>query len=195
MTCSYCNKTHSFVLSKVRNGTFIQVALCESHAKDFENPFVSKMNEVHAKTDNLILEGHKYDDVLKYSRENSNKKCTKCNIPVETFLATGVPTCDSCYVSFFNMVIAILDNYKELFAVFSDEQPKAKKENVSEIIEGYKKKLEKSIKKEDFVKAAEIRDTLRNIMERVDHESEFSGKIPTENESPNTQDSSHGENS
>jgi protein-arginine kinase activator protein McsA len=193
MTCSYCSKKHSFVLSKIRNGNFIQVAVCDDHAVDFESQFVLKMGEIHFKTNNLVSKGHNYDEIIKYSRENSNKKCVKCGIPVETFLATGIPSCNSCYDSFFSMVISILDNYGELFGHYNGDSSALKKEDISEIIEGYKKRLEKSIKREDFVKAAEIRDALNNIMGKIDHGSEISGDISPKNESSSPQNPSQRE--
>ncbi|GAA0117628.1 UvrB/UvrC motif-containing protein [Clostridium senegalense] len=164
MICSRCKKNEAnFHITKVVNGVKYEEHLCEVCAKNnaigLDADFSSQFSFQN------ILSG--FIDYMANNREEqiSNKVCCKkCGQTYEDFKKTGLLGCDECYESFREAMTAIIKRV-QLSSMHNGKIPQKygnelkKKREVLQL----KEKLKNAIEKEEYEKAAEIRDVIREL--------------------------------
>jgi protein arginine kinase activator len=175
--CSFCQEESIYSAILYDQGVISEVFFCEFHARNYQsNPHDKKrpqeasnsLNTVKNNINNIIKKNFLDSKTIKKSKiVNNNLHCPECDMDKYTIAETGIFGCDFCY-TFFEKSLKprFPEQYKDFFAkdrilALSDEYPVKKSDmNELEILKG---KLECSVKKEDYIEAAKIRDRIKLI--------------------------------
>lgn len=159
MKCEICNVNDATIkLVEIINGERFKMHICMSCARKrgLTNP--------EANLSNIIEDAIKKLENRQKSRKlHLHKKkltCPFCQTTAVDFRKTGRLGCKHCYSIFWPEVVNILNKYQGLN---SEELPNLLSETQEEKISRLKTELRKVVKKEDYEKAAEIRDKINNL--------------------------------
>jgi len=162
MLCDNCGKREATVKYEENiNGEKKKVNLCVECGNKLGIFNMSFM-------DNIFMPF--FDEQASYTEENlkiKEIKCPKCNYTFSDYANSGLLGCDECYTTFITKLEPILyklhgkSQHVKLKNNSNIEKPKNKLEELQ--IE-----LENSIEKEEYEKAAIIRDEIKKIKERGD---------------------------
>lgn len=168
MLCEECGKNQSTVhLTKIINGKVNKVHLCEECANkhkglDFESSF-SIHNFLTGLLDGTPGGTMKVDATAK-------NKCDKCGMTYGKFRQTGRLGCNYCYDSFKEKLIPL---FKRIHGHDSHVGKVPKRAGgiirIKREIEDLRKQLKMVVKKEEFEKAAELRDRIKDLEKEIDN--------------------------
>ncbi|HEB30357.1 MAG TPA: hypothetical protein ENI15_05710 [Spirochaetes bacterium] len=152
MICQECQKKDAlFHIPKIINSEIGYIHLCKVCAN--KNNLHEIANGLDDKL-NFLLEG------LLTSRKGNKKgtspglKCTVCKTTLKDFQKDKILGCSSCYEVFSDY---LLKNADSGGAVYTRQQPDVE---LPKRLNLYKKELNKAVEKEDFEKAAVLRDKI-----------------------------------
>ncbi len=164
MLCQVCEKNNATIhFTKIVNGKIEEMHLCDSCAKknndlDFDFPF--SFQKIFTGLIGPIQEG---------KQEIKNISCPKCGLTYKKFMEVGKFGCGECYKTFKEDVDSLLKG------IHGHNEHKGKiptKANgiiiQNKVIESLKTELEESIVKEDFERAAFLRDEIKKLKSRTD---------------------------
>lgn len=160
MLCDNCKKRQATVrYEESINGEKNKVNLCTLCSQKLgilNNSFM----------DNMLFSF--FDEPLGIGYEKlKEEKCSKCGYTFSDYVNTGLLGCDQCYNTFEHKLEPVLhklhgkSKHVKLNSNTNAEKPKNKLEELQ--IE-----LQKSIEKEEYEKAAKIRDEIKKLRERGD---------------------------
>ncbi len=160
MVCDECGKNPATVhLTKIINGKKTEVHLCEECAKknkEFDSPF-----SIHQFLAGLMDTTNDEKVRRDYIRESS---CNKCEMTYSRFRKTGKFGCNSCYDEFKERLIPL---FKKVHGHHTHTGKVPKRTGgmikIRKEIEKLKKKLNDAVQKEEFEKAAEYRDRIKEL--------------------------------
>ncbi len=143
MICDFCHKNNAEYILEINNEEGKRrYSLCESCLQE-------------------ILKDILQPAIL-FEKEIKNvDKCPKCSRKWEEIEETGIVGCSYCYVHFADRLEPIISQYHGV-KVHKGKAPKKTVKKMENILK-YKIELSKAIEKEDYEKAAEIRDILLNF--------------------------------
>jgi protein arginine kinase activator len=152
MICQVCQKKDAlFHIPKIINNEIAYIHLCKvcannNNLHDIANGLDDKLN--------FLLEG-----LLTSSKGNKKGslpglKCTVCKTTLKDFQKEKLLGCPSCYEVFSDYLLKKSDDGP---AVYTRQQPDAE---LPKRLDFYKKELKKAVEKEDFEKAAVLRDKI-----------------------------------
>lgn len=168
MLCESCGeKDASIHFTKIINGNIEEKHLCDNCAKkgndlDFDLPF-----SFHKLFTGLI------DSIKEDHPETKDILCSKCGLTYNKFLETGKFGCSNCFESFEEDVDSLLkgihghNHHTGKIPIRANSKILHKRE-----IESLRKELEQSIDKEEFEKAALLRDEIKIVKEKLDNSEE-----------------------
>lgn len=166
MICEECGENQSTVhLTKIINGKINKVNLCEKCAKkhkelDFESNF-SIHNFLTGLLDN-VNEG-----TMKIDSRTKNK-CDRCGMTYGKFRQKGRLGCNHCYDSFKEKLIPL---FNRIHGHDSHVGKVPKRAGgiirVKKQIEDLRNQLNLAVRKEEFEKAAELRDKIKDFEEEI----------------------------
>jgi len=175
MTCDICGKKKATVhLTEIVDEQMSEMHLCEECARQKS----AQMEQQFGLAD--LLAGLS-DTSKTASNKDADKnvlKCSRCALPYEDFRKFGRLGCGECYSSFKEHLTGLLRKIHgsnqylgKSTATSNDPQVKIDlKESVallpSNSIVDLKKQLQSAIAAEDFEKAAQIRDKIRNFEQK-----------------------------
>ncbi|MDP4092312.1 MAG: UvrB/UvrC motif-containing protein [Bacillota bacterium] len=167
MLCQWCQKRPASVhFTQVVNNNKVEMYLCEQCAKEkgqvtFGSPF----------SISDFLSG-----IMEFASDNGYRIqseprviCEKCGMTYEEFQKSGKLGCGSCYELYHDKLDLLL---KRLHgnAVHCGKSPGSKQQGMAltqpkqaNEIDGLKELLNKAIQNEEYEKAAEIRDRIKNL--------------------------------
>lgn len=168
MLCQKCNKKQASVfISTIVNGKHRQIYLCSDCAKEYQKinfdvEFPFSIKEVLSNIDenenimNSILES----DI----KEENRKECPKCHTTFGAYKISGKLGCSKCYSTFEEELKPILQDiygYSEHIGKF----PKNAYHNVfpNNEIKVLKENLNMAIENEEYERAAELRDQIKEL--------------------------------
>lgn len=163
MLCESCkNKEANLHYTKIINGKMEEIHLCENCAInnqdfDFDKPF--SIYKIFA---NL------FDPIQEKPIDKSDIVCSNCGLSFSRFQTTGKFGCAECYDDFSEELKPIIKGIhgkgNHIGKIPKRTSPKIilKKE-----VEGLTEQLEDAVKKEDFEKAAIIRDEIRSVKDKL----------------------------
>lgn len=174
MLCQKCHKkTASVFISSIINGQETRMYLCSDCAKDyplfnfnFQEPFSIKdvMDKFNIDENNQSDE--QYDKLLATDEESKDKDiiCSNCYTTYAEYRETGKLGCSKCYEAFEKQLKPILKNiygYDE----YIGKIPKKVEGDVyiSKEIRILKEDLIRAVEKEEYEKAADIRDKIKHL--------------------------------
>lgn len=176
MLCQKCHKkTASVFISSIINGQETRIYLCDDCAKDypllnfnFQDLFSMKdvMNKFSIDEDTSIDE--KKEDLLEIESNSEDKDiiCTNCYSTYDEYRETGKLGCSKCYEAFEKQLKPILKNiygYEE----YIGKTPKKYNSHtyINKEIRILQEDLNMAIEQEEYEKAADIRDKIKELEE------------------------------
>jgi protein arginine kinase activator len=154
MKCHHCDNPATVHLTQILNGQMHKMDLCESCAqsKGVTNP------------ENLSIGSLMEKDELGGDSILSSMVCESCGTTHQDFKKGGRLGCEACYHVFRPVLDPLLDGMhagsKHLGKIPSGSESRVRFEQT---IEGLRKELQDAVEKEDFEKAAELRDKLHDL--------------------------------
>lgn len=170
MLCEICNKNEATVhITKVINGVKEEKHVCENCAGSVEGiDLVKDMNFAPALNFQNVISGF-----LNFMNQGSTSLpqdrlsrlvCENCGTTYDEFMKTGLLGCDHCYSIFNDAVMPVLRRVQTSTEHHGKIPTRAGKDIAKEKqLETLKKDLQKAIEAEEFEKAAELRDKIRDI--------------------------------
>lgn len=169
MLCQKCHeKTAAVFISSIVNGKETRMYLCNDCAKDYpifnfstDEPFSIKE----------IMEKFKEDEILAENKENlksdiNNEEivCSACNTTYNEYRETGKLGCGNCYKVFENQLKLLL-NTMYSYTGYIGKIPKSNDNHiyVNNEIKILREDLNLAVEKEEYEKAADIRDKIREL--------------------------------
>ena len=176
MLCERCgNHEASVHLTRIINGEKEEMHLCEECAR--------KSSQMNSDDNNLsfqsLLSGilnHDFsnDESSDFKNNKSNKLiCPNCGMSYQEFTKKGVFGCEECYNVFEDKLDELFKRihgnirHKGKYPLSFKQKIKAKTE-----IADLKKEMQFAVEKEDFEKAAEIRDKIHAIKEDMEEDKD-----------------------
>ena len=175
MTCDICGKKKATVhLTEIVDEQMSEMHLCEECARQKS----SQMEQQFSLAD--LLAGLSDPNKAPASKESEKSvlKCSRCGLPYEDFRKFGRLGCGECYASFKEHLTGLLrkihGSNKYLGKTpsnYQENQEAPLKEGAvallqSEDLADLKQQLKSAIGDEDFEKAAQIRDKIRNLEQK-----------------------------
>lgn len=165
--CEVCKSNEAYVhITKIVNGVKQELNLCEACAKEFQG--MAYPGEINVNSPfslqqlmGLIIEGVNKSSSLD---KNSNITCEKCGTTYKDFKENGFLGCDECYKNFKNAITPVIRRVQGSTEHKGKIPCKQGKEiiNKKRILE-LKEELKRAIQSEEYEKAAEIRDLIRDM--------------------------------
>ncbi|MDD3839500.1 MAG: UvrB/UvrC motif-containing protein [Clostridia bacterium] len=166
MYCDKCKKNVATVhYTKIINGQKTEVHLCQQCAKESGEFALFTPFSINDLLSGFLDAG--YDSQLDYGY-TSTIKCESCGMSYDDFKKHGRLGCSDCYASFDSRLLPLIrkihGNVQHIGKVprKAGDHVRLKRERTS-----LKNKLQEAIKKEEFEKAAEIRDKIKEIESRL----------------------------
>ena len=163
MLCENCHQREATVrFTQVLGSEKKNLNLCNTCAEkqQFDNHLVD-ISKIFGKIIIAMLSEHIVTKTPDVSDEKiEGEKCGQCGITWKHFEKTGRLGCADCYESFMDPLKVLL---RRLHGTNRHIGPNLKEsiKHTSGSVQALKKKLQSAIKKEDYEKAAELRDQIR----------------------------------
>jgi protein arginine kinase activator len=166
MLCQICHvKSADIKIAHVVNTKKIEINLCKGCAeqKGLDNPLVN----IPQMFGNFITQLFG-QDTLKTPTGSENKRCPGCGLTWRHFQKTGLFGCDACYQTYAEELGPILRKLHGSHQHIGS-CPKSYRHVVDESeIEHFHLQLTEAIKRENFERAAELRDKIRDAQRKID---------------------------
>lgn len=164
MKCDLCEKEAVVHLTQVVNGEMKEVHLCEEHAKEQG----IDINSPISITD--ILMG--LSDAKQQGLEHQlSPTCPRCGMTREEFRKTGRLGCSDCYNAFMaELAVAIKAMHHSTQHVGKIPEREGVQTRIKSQIARLQKELENAVVREDYEKAASIRDQIGEARRQAEEE-------------------------
>lgn len=167
MLCEICKKNEANIhITKVINGVKHDLNICEKCAKEKgEFNFSSPIDFSSPFTFQNILSGiMDYVGSSDEAQKNSDIICNNCGTTFSEFRKKGFLGCSECYESFSSILMPIIKRVQGNTEHIGKIPKKAGKDIIEKKkLLKLKEDLQKSISAEEYEKAAEIRDKIKEI--------------------------------
>lgn len=170
MLCSMCKKNEANVhITKIINGKKEEYILCQDCAKQFNN--LDKFSLInnssfmpHFSVQNILTGMLDYINDGVKTNNSSSVTCKFCGTTYDEFKQKGTLGCDKCYEYFKPIVMPIVKRVQGNIEHIGKIPKKSGKEIINKKnLLSLKMDLQKCIAEEEYEKAAEIRDKIRNL--------------------------------
>ncbi|MBL7016099.1 MAG: UvrB/UvrC motif-containing protein [Kiritimatiellales bacterium] len=163
MKCDLCEKEAVVHLTQVVNGEMREVHLCEEHAKEQGIDINSPLSI----TDILMGLG----EVKQGLEHQLSPTCPRCGMARDEFRQTGRLGCPDCYKTFMaELAVAIKAMHHSTQHVGKIPAREGVQTRIKSQIARLQKELEAAIAREDYEKAAQIRDQITTAREQANEE-------------------------
>lgn len=167
MLCDMCKKNEANVhITKIVNGIKQDVNLCEKCAmENGELSFVPQIDFVSPFSFQNILSGiMNYMNNTSSTQDNFDVTCKNCGTSYREFKKTGLVGCSECYNNFSNILQPIIKRVQANLE-HTGKIPDRTGKNIIERrnLLKLKEDLQKAIALEEYEKAAEIRDKIKDL--------------------------------
>ncbi len=158
MLCEKCKKNSATIFyQQIVNGEKQEFHLCEECAAKMQST-VSFDSMFKGFLDSFINMGN-----IGYTTQSAFS-CPSCKMSFEEFRQTGRVGCSDCYTAFKNQFAPVLKNIQGSIRHTGKIPKKAGAElSARREIENLRKELKAAIEKEEYEKAAELRDRIKNL--------------------------------
>lgn len=175
LICQECNeRPATFHFTKVVNGEKQEVHICEQCAKENSDSYSISGNQgfsIHNLLSGLLNMESSFQNtgsqMFGYSEQGT--ACKKCGMTFQQLRKTGRFGCAECYDTFYSQITPILRKVHSGNTVHTGKIPKRIGGNlhVRRQMEMFKKELESLIHHEEFERAAEVRDQIRSLEQKL----------------------------
>jgi len=162
MICQICNKNLANILfTIIVNNEKKEIRICKKCAE--EKGLTSPMGGIPFIIGEIIfgMAGEKIKEMGDSEISQKDITCETCGLTYKKFKTSGQLGCELCYDTFKDDLKIVLRRIhgNNTHITMKNQTFLSRKREISEL----KKKLEKAIKKEEFEKAAKIRDKIKYI--------------------------------
>lgn len=179
MICEECQKRPATLhFTKIINGEKTEVHLCEHCAQDKGNIFMFD-NSSGLSINNLLAGLFNFNPNIEHTQNNTFQakeiiQCEKCGMTLDQFLKIGRFGCANCYQAFHDQVTPFLKrlhggNWKHSGKI---PQRSGGTIHLRKKIDILKETLQSLVAREEFEKAAEVRDEIRLYERQLREEGE-----------------------
>lgn len=176
MFCDECKKRPAAVhITKIINSDKSEVTLCQECAKKYQQElgfsFDSNFSIHKFLTGLLEIEG--FDNSIEKELHESYR-CEKCGADYRQFQQSGRFGCAKCYDSFGNKLNTLLKRVHGS-NIHAGKFPKRTGSDlrIKQEIKSLRNKLQSLVSEEEFEKAAEVRDEIRNLEKSIEPKGEI----------------------
>ncbi len=173
MLCEICKrKEATFFIKETVLGETKTRSLCEDCARKYKDTMLPSNLQIEKLIQSLIsFTEDELDtkDNKKVTKKQKNKKCPKCGSTYDEVVISKVAGCSYCYKTFASDIEELINKFAKDTKYIGTKKSskktssaKTKKDN-NEILRDYKKELNEAIKIEDYEKAAELRDKIKEL--------------------------------
>ena len=163
MLCDICKKNEAVVhYAEVVNGEIKKINICEECAKKKGFTEVSfSMGDILGGMVSDIAQG--FEKIIA-----PEEQCDRCGMTYDEFRKYGRLGCDNCYKVFEKKLISIIDTIHK-HTRHKGKVPTAYREKYIKIeeIRELNKQLKEAVEKEEYEKAAVLRDKIRELKEKL----------------------------
>ncbi|MCA9406142.1 MAG: UvrB/UvrC motif-containing protein [Candidatus Omnitrophica bacterium] len=159
MKCDLCNKKATVHLTEIVDGQMTEMHLCEGCAREKS----VQMEQQFGLADLLAGLGDFGKSVK--PTEKVQLVCSNCQMNYDDFRKFGRLGCSECYESFkmhLGTLLKKIHGSNNHFGKSPIKMPQKERQKIEDLQE-MKNKLMQAIQSEDFEKAAELRDKIRDI--------------------------------
>lgn len=164
MKCQKCSKTATYHITDVDNGKWTEFHYCEEHARQFLDP--------SEETSSLPVSNLAKDLVAASTSPEAlqdDNECPVCGMTLPEFRKTGRLGCAHDYDVFRDELMPLLENIHEQTRHIGKRPRRAPRSSEQQLhLVKLRNDLKKAISTEDYEKAAQLRDQIKEI------ETEFS---------------------
>lgn len=161
MLCDICQEREATLfIKKIENGEKMEYNLCEICSSNLESPSIS-LNDIHENifsglTDMLVG----FSDMKTEGKIEGELKCTNCGFTSGDFMQSGRLGCSNCYRIFEDKLTSLLRRLQGAVQHAGKSPPGAEK---FVEIKKIKSELQKAIEREEYERAAVLRDKLKEL--------------------------------
>lgn len=166
MLCQRCGEREASVhLTKIVNGEKTELFLCEECAKETGQISITGNNPFSFQN---LLAGILNPDIGSISEVQSELKCERCGMTYREFTQKGLFGCSECYNAFSSKMDPLLKRIHGSNE-HNGKVPKRRgaKLRVKQEIKLLRKEMQEAIQKEHFEKAAELRDRIHELEDKL----------------------------
>lgn len=161
MKCDVCDKEAVVHLTQVINGEMKEVHLCEEHAKEQGIDIHSPISI----TDILMGLGGSQKSIT----SELSLACPRCGMTRDEFRKTGRLGCSECYKTFMaELTMAIKAMHHSSQHVGKIPAREGSQTRIKSKLARLQKDLEAAVAREEFEKAAQLRDRIKAAREETD---------------------------
>lgn len=168
MLCSSCNKREASIhITKFVDGKKSEIFLCDQCAKEAQ----------HVDDDDIFSFQNLVAGILNpntdelYDENNKTLKCDNCRLTYDEFSNKGLVGCEKCYETFDEklrpLIKRIHGSSRHIGKIPSDKDKYLK---IRRDIKELKEEMDKVIEKENFERAAELRDEIYALEKKIGSE-------------------------
>ena len=175
MICERCQENEASVhLTRIINGKKEEIHLCEQCARE-SSSFNSNDSNLSFQSllSGILNNSFSSENDSSLFNENKNNQivCSNCNLSYHEFTQTGLFGCAECFNEFNNN----LDNlFKRIHGSLrhKGKRPASykRKMNAKTEIKELKSKMQEAVEKENFERAAELRDKIHAVKENMEED-------------------------
>jgi protein arginine kinase activator len=163
MKCQNCHKSDATVhLTEIKGGSKHEMHLCESCAAAKGLP-----GKAHFSIQDLLA-GIASGQQSSKKRRTKEMLCPSCELSISQFQSTGRFGCADCYTAFSSEILPLIekihDSTQHVGKVPGRVSPEVA---LQKEVRHLHLELKKAVKREDYEKAAEIRDRIRRAEEEL----------------------------
>ncbi len=169
MLCQRCFKKNATVnITQIVNGQKQEISLCGECAKEMGfSQAVSNLPQIFTGLMLDILKSKEQQSGLPV-RHTGTQQCPFCGYSWEEFQRTGLLGCDKCYSSFYGQIREVLEKIHGNARHIGHGPVGTGGEPSEYNLAVLERALQEAIKKEEFEKAAEIRDKIRSLKQKLE---------------------------
>lgn len=169
MLCQNCQKRIANVhFTQIINNNKIEMYLCEQCAKEKGQPNFERAFSMNDLLSGLIGLGMDAPYIAPSAHQSPQVVCSKCGMSYEEFQKNGKLGCGNCYVTFRKKLEPIIRRIHGTLQ-HQGKSPGKVSENIKTTneIEMLKEQLGRAVKNEEYEKAAELRDKIRELESKL----------------------------
>lgn len=163
MKCENCGKRDATVhLTEIKKGVKQEMHLCEPCASEKGLP-----GKAHFSISDLLA-GITSAAQSKKVKQEREVQCPSCELTLSQFQSSGRFGCPECYVTFKDDILPLVEKIHDASQHVGKVPQRAGAEvSMQKELRHLQVELKKTIKREDYEKAAHIRDQIRKLEEKL----------------------------
>lgn len=172
MLCNSCHKNEATIhLTEIVNNQMMEVHLCETCAEEKGTDFKTHFNF------NELLSGLSDVGSLFKNEPRTEMQCKTCGLTYEEFGKTGRLGCCDCYQSLGKLLLPLIKRVQRSTSHLG-KKPSRVSGDVKQNIElrDLRERLRRTVQAEEFEAAAQLRDEIKKLEDKVEKAKKQSGK-------------------